>query len=121
MNKVDRLAERLTVLEDEYRARLINALSRCAAGRWGLFGHNDHLRPDAPVDPEVGELLDLGLEIERIRDRLGLKAFALHTRLMASRGPQSSNAVGEPKQAQAWLDELHPPLSSMTLPDGSRT
>jgi len=41
-----------------------------------------------------------------MRDDLGLTPFALHEEFEASRGPVSSNAPGEPKQARAWLDRL---------------
>jgi hypothetical protein len=111
MPKADRLAERLPALEEEYRSKLVSALQQCAAGRWGLFGHNERLTSGAPVDPMVEALSDLGHEIDHARDRLDLEPFALHARFLASRGPASPNAVGEPKQAQAWLEELHEPLT----------
>jgi hypothetical protein len=45
-------------------------------------------------------------EIDAMRDALGLDPFDLHRDFMAARGPVSADAVGEPKQARAWLDRL---------------
>jgi hypothetical protein len=48
----------------------------------------------------------IGEAIDKARDQLGLPPYALHQELVASRGPVGPEAVGEPKQAQAWLDRL---------------
>jgi hypothetical protein len=106
MSKSDHLAGRLAALEEDYRSKLVGALRECASGKWGLFGHNDHLTPKAPVLSAVEELAELGRDIETIRTRLGLEPFPLHQRFWASRGRASPNAPGEPKQAQSWLAEL---------------
>jgi len=37
---------------------------------------------------------------------LSIEPFALHQEFLAARGPVKAHAVGEPKQAQAWLDRL---------------
>ena len=47
-----------------------------------------------------------GEEIDRMRDQLGLRTFALHEEFEASRGPVAPTAPGEPKQAKAWLERL---------------
>jgi hypothetical protein len=36
------MATRLNQNEAEFRSLLISCLRECAAGRWGLFGRNDH-------------------------------------------------------------------------------
>jgi hypothetical protein len=103
--KMERLSQRLHDLELEYRAVLTKALSACAGGRWGLFGHNEHLHSlGAPA--ELGELRALAETIDRVRVRLGEAPFALHAEFEAARGRADANAPGEPKQAQAWLQRL---------------
>jgi hypothetical protein len=106
MPKADQIAERASQLEAEYRSKLIAALRECASGRWGLFGHNDHLSRKAPVVEAVQELEELGRDLDALRARIDLGPFPLHERFLAVRGPVGPNAVGEPKQAQAWLAEL---------------
>jgi len=106
MPKTEILAGRIGQLEAEYRSRLVGALRKCAAGRWGLFGHNEHLSPRATAPDVVEDLFDVGRTIDAMRARAGMEPFPLHARFGASRGPAPANAVGEPKQAQAWLAEL---------------
>lgn len=110
MAKADRLArldERRIELEAEYRAVLIAALERTAGGVWGLFDHQQDRHARAKAAPAVESLNDLAEEISEARDRLGLEPFALHREFVAVRGkPRSPSAVGEPKQAKAWLDRL---------------
>ena len=109
MAKADRLArldERRTEIEAEYRTALIAALRRTAAGRWGLFDHNPDRAARAAAAPVVLELTELGDEIDQVRARLSLEPFGLHQEFLAARGPVKAHAVGEPKQAQAWLDRL---------------
>lgn len=106
MSKTKTLEERIDQLEAEYRSLLVKALRECAAGRWGLFGHNEHLNPRAKTPDVVEELADLGSIIDAMRVRLGLEHFPLHQQFRTSRGPVSANSVGEPRQAQAWLVSL---------------
>jgi len=54
----------------------------------------------------VDNLREIGEAIDAARDQLGMEPFALHGQFLASRGPVGSEAVGEPKQAKAWLDRL---------------
>lgn len=98
--------ERRIELEAEYQAALVEALQRTAAGSWGLFGHTQDRQMRAKWQPTVTDLCDRGLEINDLREDLGLEPFALHDEFEASRGPVASNAPGEPKQAQAWLDRM---------------
>ena len=44
--------------------------------------------------------------IDSARDRLTMPCFDLHQQFLAARGPVRPEVVGEPKQAQAWLDRL---------------
>lgn len=109
MAKADRLArldERRLELEAEYHAALVAALRTTASGKWGLFDHQSDRHARAAVAPVVEALTDLGDAIESARDHLGLEPFDLHRQFLASRGPVASQAVGEPKQAQAWLARL---------------
>lgn len=109
MAKIDRL-ERLDTnraeLEAEYTATLIAALRVATSGKWGLFDHQADRHARAKVAPVIENLTDLADTIERMREQLMMPPFDLHRDFMAARGPVSSQAVGEPKQAQAWLDRL---------------
>jgi len=115
-------ASQLEALEADYEELLLAALGECARGKWGLFGQNDGVV--AKMNPrerrrhqhsDVRELLDLGTEIEALRQRLGIaEPFDLHRRLMVARSATDVHTVGEPKLAQRWLDELRtePPLQA---------
>lgn len=94
------------MLEADYRAALVAALGATAAGQWGLFGHNVDKHAQASAAPVVAELTEIGEMVDAIRDQLGLEPFALHREFLDSRGPVKSSAVGEPKQARAWLAKL---------------
>lgn len=109
MAKADRLArldERRIELEEEYRVALIDALRTTAAGRWGLFDHNQDKSMRAAVAPIIDGLAEIGEAIDAARDRLGMGPFELQQEFLASRGRVSPSAVGEPKQAKAWLERL---------------
>lgn len=104
---------RLEALEASYRDLLLSALETCANGKWGLFAHNERalsqinsIMRSQVLDPAVEELVELGSKIERLRDKFGLESFPLHQRLLRMRSSHDSNAPGEPKLAQQWLDEL---------------
>jgi hypothetical protein len=109
MARADRLAqldERRIEMEAVYRQILISALERCATGKWGLFGHGKDRQSAALWAPTIEELTELADEVDDARARLGLTPFALHAEFIASRGPVDPSAVGEPKQARAWLVRL---------------
>lgn len=109
MAKADRLArldERRLDLEGEYHAALVAALRATAAGQWGLFDHKPDKAARKAVAPVIAHLADLGEQIDAARETLGLPAYELQQRFLAARGPAPAHAVGEPKQAQAWLAQL---------------
>ena len=109
MAKADRLArsdERRIELEAEYAALLVAALQQTAAKRLMLFGHQQERTATTKAAPIVAEITALGDAIDGLREQLAIAPFALHREFLASRGPVSAHAVGEWKQAQAWLDRL---------------
>ena len=105
-DRLERLDLRRAELEAEYTAALIAALRVTAAGKWGLFDHTADRAARAAVVPVIEELSELGGVIEKMREQLGLSSFDLHPEFFAARGKPDSQAVGEPKQAQAWLARL---------------
>ena len=105
MGKAEHLSRQVDELESLYAVILTKALTACATGEWGLFGHNEHLRAD-DSPPQLAELRDLAKTINRQRARIGEGPFPLHEEFEAARGRADANALGEPKQAQAWLDRL---------------
>lgn len=109
MAKGDRLA-RLDAqrddMEREYREVLIAALRTTAAGKWGFFGHRKDKAASAAAAPVVRQLTELGETIDEAREELWLPPFDVHAEFVKSRGPVGPEAVGEPKQARAWLDRL---------------
>lgn len=109
MAKADRL-ERMDVrraeLEQDYMAALVAALRETAAGSWGLFDHQGDRAARARLAPVIANLTDLGETIDDLRAQLAMEPFALHAQFLASRGRVAAHAVGEPKQARAWLEKL---------------
>lgn len=109
MAKADRL-ERLDLrrleLEAEYTAALVDALRVTASGKWGLFDHNADRWSRKAVAPIIDNLAEIGHTIDQMRERLSMPPFELQQEFLASRGPVASDAIGEPKQALAWLDRL---------------
>ena len=67
---------------------------------------NDDRRTRAVMAPTYDLLCELGDAIDRARERLSLPPYDLHREYLASRGRPSPSAVGEPRQAQQWLDRL---------------
>ncbi len=105
-DRLERMDIRREELEADYREALIEALRKTAAGQWGLFDHNQDRWTRANIAPTIENLCEIGESVDHLREQLGLERFALHQEFLASRGKVSSNAVGEPKQAKAWLDRL---------------
>ena len=108
-DRLERLDTRRLDLEADYTAALIEALKVTAAGKWGLFDHKADRVARAATAPVIEHLSELGEAIDAARDQLDMEPFALHHEFLAARGPVSPQAVGEPKQAQAWLARLTAP------------
>ena len=109
MAKADRLARldvRRSDLEAEYIAALIAALRTTASGKWGLFDHGRDRAARAAIAPVIANLNELADAIDGARSQLAMPSYELHQEFLAARGPVGPEAVGEPKQAQAWLDRL---------------
>lgn len=105
-DRLERLDIRRADLETEYRAALVAALRATAAGAWGLFDHSRDKNHRAKIASVIENLTELAETIDDLRDQLSMEPFALHAEFLAARGPVKSHAVGEPKQAQAWLDRM---------------
>jgi hypothetical protein len=105
-DRLNRLDARREELEAEYTATLIAALKITASGKWGLFDHQADRHARAAIAPVIDNLDELAQAIEGLRETLSLAPFDLSQEFTASRGPADPQAVGEPKQAQAWLDRL---------------
>ena len=108
-DRLERLDKRRIDLEADYTAALIEALKVTASGKWGLFDHKPDRVARASIAPTIAHLTDLGDAIDAAREQLDMEPFALHHEFLAARGPVSSQSVGEPKQAQAWLNRIIPP------------
>ena len=102
-DRLERLDTRRIDLEADYNAALIEALKVTASGKWGLFDHKPDRLARAGAAPVIAHLTELGDTIDAAREALFMEPFALHHEFLAARGPVSAQAVGEPKQAQAWL------------------
>jgi len=112
MAKADRLEPldaRRADLETDYHDALIAALEVAAAGKWGLFDHTQDRVARAAIAPVIEHLTELAEEIATAREQLFMEPFTLHDEFMAARGPVSPQAVGEPKQARAWLVRMKRP------------
>ena len=105
-DRLERLDARRADLETEYMTALVDALRATASGKLGLFDHHADRRTRSAIGPVIDNLTDLGDAIDRAREQLAMPPHELHQQFLASRGPVGPEAVGEPKQAQAWLDRL---------------
>lgn len=105
-DRLDRLDRRREDLEADYREALVAALRVTASGKWGLFGHHPDPRDLTKTRATLENLADRAETIDDLRGQLALQPFALHAEFLAARGPVKSDAVGEPRQAQAWLARL---------------
>ncbi len=105
-DRLERLDKRRSELEADYLAALIEALEVTASGKWGLFDHNADKIMRAATAPIIKNLTELADEISQAREQLFMEPFTLHDEFMAARGKPGAHAVGEPKQARAWLERL---------------
>jgi hypothetical protein len=99
-------SQRLDDLESEFRPLLIFCLRECQNGRWGLFGQNESTDGAKYLDWKDGQnLKEIARQIRNLRAEFGqpnpLVERFLH--YCSLRGP---NVPGEPKLANALLDEI---------------
>jgi hypothetical protein len=82
---------------------LCGALRSCADGRWGLLGQY----PEQYRLKEVEQLETLGQEIGALRQELGIvDEFWHYSRFLYYCSVHGSNALGEPKLARLFLEEI---------------
>lgn len=105
-DRLERLDSRRMELEADYREALIAALRITAAGTWGLFDHGGDRYRRAAIKPTIDHLHEIGQAIDDARERLDMPPFELQAEFLKARGPVAAHAVGEPRQAQLWLDRL---------------
>lgn len=107
MTKGDAIRQRrLESLEPEFGLFLRRVLKECAAGRWGLFGQNNHLDESKYLQwPEAEHLKEMAREIRSIREDSGKqnREVELFLQYCSLRG---ANVAGEPKLAKSLLAEL---------------
>jgi hypothetical protein len=95
---------RLAGLERVLGLLLTPALRQCAAGRWGLFGQNDHLEASQYRYWVEAELLkNIARQIRLIRQG---QSDPLVERFLYYCSLRGANVPGEPKLAQELLDEV---------------
>jgi hypothetical protein len=110
--KSDILHRRLPDLESEFRLLLPPGLKQCAAGRWRLFGQNDHIEESKYLHwPEVYLLKTMAHEIPSIRQDFG-QTDPVVERFLHSCSLRGANVPGEPKLARLLLDEVECELSA---------
>ncbi len=101
--------EELLQLEAEFYSLLVPCLEKCARGRYGLFGQNDHLDPDGKfwAWPEAARLKNVAREILLLKAQFGeiSRDCSQFLQLCELRG---SNVPGEPKLAAEFLAMLKP-------------
>lgn len=108
MRKKEKIkSQQLEQLEAEFRPLLVSCLEECARGRYGLFGHNEHLG-NWWYWNEAERLKEIAQEIIKIRSGYGGQAAECERLLYycSLRGP---HAVGEPKLAEQFLREVQSP------------
>ena len=107
MTKREDIEQRkLEGLEEEFRSLLRRLLEQCAAGRWGLFGQNDHLEASKYLHwSEAEKLKSIAHEIRSIRLEFG-ESNSQVERFLHYCSLSGANVPGEPKLAQALLDEV---------------
>jgi hypothetical protein len=99
-------SQRLDDLENDFRPLLISCLRECQNGRWGLFGQNDDSDGAKYLDWKDGSnLKEIAQQIHDLRSEFGQPNLLVERFLhyCSLRGP---NALGEPKLAKAFLDEI---------------
>jgi RNAse (barnase) inhibitor barstar len=97
---------RLDELETEFEQSFIPVLKECAAGRWGLFGQNEHLEERRYLHwPAAEDLRRRAKQIQILRAEFG-KPNSVVERFLHYCALRGANVPGEPKLAKALLDEI---------------
>lgn len=97
---------RLDDMEAEFEQSLITVLKECAAGRWGLFGQNEHLEERRYLHwPAADDLRRRAQQIHILRTELG-RPNSVVERFLHYCSSRGANVPGEPKLARAFLDEI---------------
>lgn len=106
-SKRSRIQEsRLDELEAEFQQALIPVLKECAAGRWGLFGQNEHLQEHRYLHwPAAEDLKSRAKQIHILRAQFGQPNNVVE-RFLHYCSLRGANVPGEPKLAKALLDEI---------------
>ena len=114
MSRASRLAkleQKISMMEEEFREKLVVALRNCAAGRYGLFGQNERVAGLEGHDrwsTDGRELLHMGEQILQARKEIGdTTDFPLYSRFLEYRSRRGANDLGEPKLAKEFLEELN--------------
>lgn len=93
----------LHALKREFEELLLEALHSCANGRWGLLGQY----PQRYRLKESEQLEALGEKIDALRKELAIvEEFWFYARFQYYCSIQGSNAVGEPKLAKQFLEDI---------------
>src|SRR5260370_7440960 len=104
--KSDILHRRLPDLESEFRLLLPPVLKQCAAGRWRLFGQNDHIEESKYLHwPEVYLLKTMAHEIRSIRQDFG-QTDPVVARSLHSCPLPAPNVPVDPNLPPLFLDEF---------------
>ena len=96
-------------MEAEFETLLLPCLDQCSRGRWGLFGQNEHLDPEARYWdwPEARQLKMLATDIQTLRAEVGERNSLCDNFLDLCR-LKGANVPGEPKLAAELLAEMEP-------------
>jgi hypothetical protein len=99
----EKTEKKLQALELEFEHLLREALQSCAGGRWGLLGRH----PEQYRLKEADQLQTLGQEVVALQQELGIvDEFWPYSRFLHYCSIQGSNALGEPKLAKQFLEEI---------------
>ena len=93
-------------MEAAFQQALIPLLKECAAGRWGLFGQNEHLEERRYLHwPAADDLRRRAQQIHVLRAEFG-QPNSVVERFLHYCSLRAANVPGEPKLARAFLDEI---------------
>ena len=103
VSRQEKAEKNLHAIQHEFEQLLREALRSCANGRWGLLGQY----PQRYRLRESEQLDALGQKIGALRQELGIvDEFWPYSRFLHYCSIQGSNALGEPKLAKQFLEEI---------------